>query len=564
MVSWLSCSTKLIVTRGDICQLYYVPMKEPSYNPIRLLRTYRGTYGAIRHVTSSTESEIIGLGSDDSKVRIYPVPMIKRMPRTTTLIGCRSAIMGCWIGGNTGLDVFAIDASGMICIWQQDYHRNELEFELETKSLFFSPKILKKLRNEVKNKLEEIEDENMETDDVIEDVDASKGESNSDNESESESEEEDDRIRYRRTFKDFVNKKGEKAFPVVAADYHPESRILASGHENGIFSIFEINFATDSSEQGSITEIQRLSMGTASLSQLKISEKGDWIALGGNGSLVVWEWASQSYVLEQQCQGHSVQCVAYSPCATKIATGATDGAVKIWSASSGFCIVTFKNHSGTVTGLSWLRSGFALASSSKDGTVRVYDLRRYRNFRTLTTPTPQRLADVTTDPGGELVGAAGGDSGSVFLWSVRTGRLLDEFANHESACANVNFSPVSSRLLSCSWDGSAVITDFTDVEKINREALECSTDMLCAVWRGDGNQIASSNLDGKITLWDPVEARVETEIDCRMDIRTGRSKTQMVAAETINDQGWKELCYTTDNEFLLAAGNSYIGTCYRL
>ena len=24
-------------------------MKEPSYNPIKLLRTYRGTYGSVRH-----------------------------------------------------------------------------------------------------------------------------------------------------------------------------------------------------------------------------------------------------------------------------------------------------------------------------------------------------------------------------------------------------------------------------------------------------------------------------------------------------------------------------------
>ena len=534
-------------------------MKEPSYNPIRLLRTYRGTYGAIRHVSSSVESEVLALGSDDSKVRVYPIPKIKSMPKAVTLIGCRSKIMGCWISGKTGLDVVAIDQSGMVCIWQQDYYRNELEFELDTKPLYFSPSIYAKLRKEVKSKIETIEVQDVEEDQTMEDIETDTGAISEDSKSDSESDEEDPIIKYRRVFKDFVNKKGEKSYPVVAADYHAESQILASAHENGYFTIFEINWAPDASERGSITELQRLSMEYSGLNQIKISQKGDWIALGGQGSMVVWEWASQSYIVEQQCQGHSVQCVAYSPCATKIATGATDGVVKVWSASSGFCIVTFKNHSASVTGISWLRSGFALASSSKDGTVRVYDLRRYRNFRTLTTPTPQRLSDVTTDPGGELIAAAGGDSGSIFLWSVRTGRLLDEFANHESACVKVNFSPVSSRLLSCSWDGSAVITDFTDIEKINREALECSTDMLCAIWRADGNQIASSNLDGKISFWDPVDARVECEIDCKMDIRTGRTKTQMVAAETINDQGWKELAYTTDGEFLIAAGNSYIG-----
>ena len=49
VVSWLPCSTKIVISRGDLCQLYYVPMKEPSYNPIKLLRTYRGTYGSVRH-----------------------------------------------------------------------------------------------------------------------------------------------------------------------------------------------------------------------------------------------------------------------------------------------------------------------------------------------------------------------------------------------------------------------------------------------------------------------------------------------------------------------------------
>lgn len=73
-----------------------------------------------------------------------------------------------------------------------------------------------------------------------------------------------------------------------------------------------------------------------------------------------------------------------------MATGGTDGHVKIWSTTSGFCNVTFKNHTSDVSGIAWMRSGFALVSSSKDGTVRAYDLRRYRNFRTLTTPTPQR------------------------------------------------------------------------------------------------------------------------------------------------------------------------------
>ena len=81
-----------------------------------------------------------------------------------------------------------------------------------------------------------------------------------------------------------------------------------------------------------------------------------------------------------------------------------------------------------------------------------------------------------------------------------------------------------------------MITDFTDMEKDHREALESSTDMLTAVWRPDGNQIATSNLAGKIGFWEPKQAKLEFEIDATRDIRAGRPKGVRVSAATLNDQ----------------------------
>ena len=74
------------------------------------------------------------------------------------------------------------------------------------------------------------------------------------NSSESESEDEIERIKYRRTFKDFVNQKGERAFPVVAADYNSKLRLIACAHENGVFALFEMNWAADASEYGSLIQ----------------------------------------------------------------------------------------------------------------------------------------------------------------------------------------------------------------------------------------------------------------------------------------------------------------------
>ena len=76
--------------------------------------------------------------------------------------------------------------------------------------------------------------------------------------------------------------------------------------------------------------------------------------------------------------------------------------VKMWTVSSGFCFVTFSEHTAPVTAVSFLPTSSAAVSASLDGTVRAWDLLRYRNFRTMTTPDPVQLASLAVDPAGEV------------------------------------------------------------------------------------------------------------------------------------------------------------------
>jgi periodic tryptophan protein 2 len=58
--------------------------------------------------------------------------------------------------------------------------------------------------------------------------------------------------------------------------------------------------------------------------------------------------------------------------------GADDNKVKLYQLSSGFCYVTFSEHSAPVSALAFLPTGAAVVSASLDGTVRAFDLLRYR------------------------------------------------------------------------------------------------------------------------------------------------------------------------------------------
>ena len=110
--------------------------------------------------------------------------------------------------------------------------------------------------------------------------------------------------------------------------------------------------------------------------------------------------------------------------------------VKLWSTRSGFCFVTFSQHTAAVTALAFVGGvsgkgsgksvkgigpkskttaedgaggslvhvggkGVAVLSASSDGTVRAFDLVRYRNFRTMTTPSPVQFMSLAADPGGK-------------------------------------------------------------------------------------------------------------------------------------------------------------------
>jgi len=63
---------------------------------------------------------------------------------------------------------------------------------------------------------------------------------------------------------------------------------------------------------------------------------------------------------------------------------------------SGFCYVTFTEHSSSVSSVVHTPNGKVVLSGSLDGTVRAFDLTRYRNFRTFTSPRPAQVGKSST------------------------------------------------------------------------------------------------------------------------------------------------------------------------
>ena len=165
-------------------------------------------------------------------------------------------------------------------------------------------------------------------------------------------------------------------------------------------------------------------------------------------------------------QGHyfaEVEALAYSPGGAVIATAGADNKVKLWSPTSGFCFVTFTEHTAPVTDLAFVPHGRALVSASLDGTVRAFDMMRYRNFQTFVTPEPAQFGCVAVEPSGEIVCAGSRDTLAVYVWNVQTAQLLETLAGHEGPISCLAFGGDASGaafLASGSWDKTVRVWDF--------------------------------------------------------------------------------------------------------
>ena len=337
---------------------------------------------------------------------------------------------------------------------------------------------------------------------------------------------------------------------VVCTTFHPSSNLLIVGFSTGIFGLWEMP------EFGNI---HTLSISQEKISSVAISPSGEWLAFGARrlGQLLVWEWQSESYILKQQGHYFDMNTLSYAPDGQTIATGGDDGKVKVWSTHSGFCFVTFSEHTAPISAVSFAKHGHVLFSASLDGTLRAYDLVRYRNFRIFTSPSPVQFSCLAVDPSGEVVAAGSTDSFEIYLWSVQTGKLLDVLAGHEGPISSLAFSPSgANQLVSGSWDRNIRVWNVFGRSRAV-EPLSLNSDVLAVAIRPDGKELAASTLDGQITFFDIQHGKQTNVIEGRKDVSGGRKADDRVtAANNASGKAYNSLAYTADGRCILAGGNS--------
>ena len=299
--------------------------------------------------------------------------------------------------------------------------------------------------------------------------------------------------------------------------------------------------------------VRTLAGPAAELTAVAFDAGGGRVASGAtDGSVWIWDVFSGRPLVKLAAHSDAIERLAFSPDGLRLVTAGSDTTMGIWDAGTGEPLyidtsltgeeatsyrdfvftslspdgtlraevsgnevkvtdasngreLTLAGHTGWVMGVEFSPDGDRLATTSLDGTVRLWSLGPGGEIAAVSAPAAGYGTRVVYSPDGRILATNGGD-GTATLWDAGNGEPRLTVHGHDLEVLNITFSADGKRFATASLDATAIVWDSATGARL-LSLVGHAVGVRDIAFSPDGTRIATGGFDNTARIWDAATGR---------------------------------------------------------